>query len=62
MHEETLDLPAMQRVIGGPLVSPGVWEQNAVAKPADETLRLRHASLAGVMNQLGAGRLSIEEY
>jgi glycine reductase complex component B subunit alpha and beta len=62
MHEETLDLPAMQRVIGGPLVSPGVWEQNAVAKPADGTLRLRYASLAGVMNQLGAGRLSIEEY
>jgi len=52
----------MQRVIGGPLVSPGVWEQNAVAKPAGGPLRLRYASLAGVMNQLGAGRLSIEEY
>jgi hypothetical protein len=62
MYEETLDLPAMQRVVGGSLVSPGVWEQNAGAKPAGGPLRLRYASLAGTMNQLGASRMSIEEY
>jgi glycine reductase len=62
MHEEPIELPPVKRVIGGPLVSPGVWETNAQAKPATGALRLRVASLAGAINQLGAGRLSIEEY
>jgi len=62
MHEESIDLPPMKRVIGGPLVSPPVSEPNAEVRPASGALRLRLSSLAGVINQLGAGRLSIEEY
>lgn len=62
MHEEPIDLPPVERVIGGPLVGPPVSEPEAEARPAAGALRLRYASLAGVLNQFGAGRLSIEEY
>ncbi|MBI3304613.1 MAG: hypothetical protein HYZ72_21325, partial [Deltaproteobacteria bacterium] len=62
MHEEPIDLPPVERVIGGPLVGPPISEPDAEARPAAGALRLRYASLAGVINQLGAGRLSIEEY
>ncbi|HEV8715072.1 MAG TPA: glycine/sarcosine/betaine reductase component B subunit [Candidatus Binatia bacterium] len=62
MHEEPIDLPPVKRVIGGSLVSPPVSEPDAEARPANGALRLRLSSLAGVINQLGAGRLSIEEY
>jgi glycine reductase complex component B subunit alpha and beta len=62
MHEEPIELPPVKRVIGGSLVSPPVSEPDAETRPANGALRLRLSSLAGVINQLGAGRLSIEEY
>src|SRR5439155_26899268 len=62
MHEEPIELPPVKRVIGGSLVSPPVSEPYAEARPSGGALRLRLSSLAGVVNQLGAGRLSIEEY
>jgi hypothetical protein len=62
MHEEPIELPPMKRVIGGSLVSPPVSEPEAEVRPAGGALRLRLSSLAGVINQIGAGRLSIEEH
>jgi glycine reductase len=62
INDGSIDLPPVQRVIGGPLIGPLVMEQDPEAKPAAGALRLRYAHLAGVINQLGAGKLSIEEY
>lgn len=62
LNDECLDLPAVERAIGGPLAGPFSDEAGAPALPAAGALRVRYRDLAGVLNQLGAGRLSIEEY
>jgi len=62
LNDECLDLPPVERAIGGPLAGPFSDEATASALPAAGALRVRYRDLAGVLNQLGAGRLSIEEY
>lgn len=62
MHDETIELPSVERVIGGELVGPFSEEAGAPALPAAAPLRLKYRDLAGVINQIGANRASIEEY
>lgn len=62
LNDECIDLPPVERAIGGPLAGPFSDEATATALPATGALRVRCRDLAGVLNQLGAGRLSIEEY
>jgi len=62
MNDECIDLPPLARAVGGPLTGPFSDEADATPLPATGALRVRCRDLAGVLNQLGAGRLSIEEY
>lgn len=62
MNDECIDLPPLERAIGGTEAGPFSEEAGAPALPAAGPLRVRYRDLAGVLNQLGAGRLSIEEY
>jgi len=62
MHDETVELPPMERVIGGELAGPFSEEAGAPALPAAGPLLVKYRDLAGVINQIGANRASIEEY
>ena len=62
LNDECIDLPPVERALGGPLAGPFSDEADATALPAAGALRVRCRDLAGLLNQLGAGRLSIEEY
>jgi hypothetical protein len=57
-----MELPPVERAIGGEVAGPFSDEAGAPALPAAGALRVRYRDLAGVLNQLGANRLSIEEY
>lgn len=62
LNDECIDLPPVERALGGPLAGPFSDEADATPLPATGALRVRCRDLAGVLNQLGAGHLSIEEY
>jgi len=62
MHDEPIELPRVERVIGGDLAGPFSEEAGAPAVPAGGRLRVKYRDLAGVINQIGANRASIEEY
>jgi glycine reductase len=62
MIDESIELASVERVIGGPLAGPFSEEAGARALPAAGALRVQYRDLAGVINQIGAGRVSIEEY
>lgn len=62
IYDEPMDLPPVQRIIGSSLLGPLLMEKETEVRPADGALHLRYVHLAGVINQLGANRPSIEEY
>lgn len=62
IYEEPLELPPVRQVIGSTHLGPLLMEKEDNVRPADGALQLRYVHLAGTLNQLGAGKLSIEEY
>jgi glycine reductase len=62
IHEDSVDLGPMARVIGRDMVGPLIIEPEENIRPSRGPLTLKHQHIAGAINQLGGGFLSSEEY
>ena len=62
MYDVRLSLPAVERAIGGRQAGPFTDEPGNPPVDARGPIDLQYRDLAGVISQLGGGRVSIEEY
>jgi hypothetical protein len=61
--DELIHLPQPSRVIGAEKIGPVLTtDRGSEEYSSNQAVRITHQLIAGVVNQLGGNRLSIEEY